>query len=448
MDGEDAYGFGLFLEHFRFAEKRDFPEEAFPAALRVKGAAELFPGRGGEVERRGEALRFEGGLHSGRIGRRAVGKERSRPGILSAVHGPAHGAEYFRCRLVLPEGLLGGHLNRDAVLPEYFREQRYLGPEADEHGDVRGRQRACQGFVRVRGVEQGVRRGTDEAAYFFCYPERFSALAGGLEEIQAGFERPRGLEEAGSGMRQHGLSGHGQYFLAGAEASVQRLHGKGRPYAFEHAAYVVRGAAEAVNGLVGIADAEKARAVCREHGLQDAHLQGREVLDFVHEHVLRAERSVRPGRMGCQPGEHVREVVITAFPAAAHFAVAIQHAAQEFRIGNGVLFAEIMDAAQGFARFGCGKPRLNGPGGAAQHFVLPCLGQKHGRRITFLNEPPGQGVERGAGRKRGAFFQGRAEAFAYLSGRARAEREYGNIRRPGTLCEQPFHALREQPGLA
>ena len=334
------------------------------------------------------------------------------------------------------------------MLPENLRKHRNLGPETHQNSNVGWREGAGQRIAAVGRVEQGMGRGADEAGDLSGYPARFRAFPGRLEKVQAGPEGPCRLQETGGRVREHGRACYGENLLARAEALVQGQDGEGGPHGLKDAAYVARGAAEPVNGLIGIADTEKPRAVRRQHGLQDIHLQGGEVLYFVHEHVLWPERSRSAGRMGCQPFQHVREVAVPDPRERPSLAVPFQNAAEES--GPRILcpFPEVVDAPYGLPRLSCGNIRLQGPGGPHQERVLLRSGEKPDTGIAFLNEPPGQGVKGGAGRHLHAVRKRRPESLTDLARGFRTEGEDSDIICRHTLPQKPSDAFREEPGFS
>ena len=117
-------------------------------------------------------------------------------------------------------------------------------------------------------------RGTDKPLHASGQPAGFGPLVRRGEELQLGPQRPGRAQQAALPPALQKVLGHVQHVLAGAVAPAQPVHRKLRPAGPQRSLALARGPAKAVDGLIRVADAEKALAAGRQQGADHGQLHG------------------------------------------------------------------------------------------------------------------------------------------------------------------------------
>ena len=130
--------------------------------------------------------------------------------------------------------------------------------------------------------------------------------------MQAGLLPAHGLQGAAMPAALQQALGHVQHALAGAVALAQTADAQGGPDGAQAVFALAAGATEAVDGLVRVADAEKAAAVLGQQGADQTQLHRGKVLHLVHQHMPPGQgRSStarrRQGGGGCRGGHHAQQ---------------------------------------------------------------------------------------------------------------------------------------------
>ena len=130
--------------------------------------------------------------------------------------------------------------------------------------------------------------------------------------MQAGLLPAHGLQGAAVPAALQQALGHVQHALAGAVALAQTADAQGGPEGAQAVLALAAGATEAVDGLVRVADTEKAVAVLGQQGADQAQLHRGKVLHLVHQHMPPGQgRSPAGGRRnrggGCRGGHHAQQ---------------------------------------------------------------------------------------------------------------------------------------------
>ena len=113
--------------------------------------------------------------------------------------------------------------------------------------------------------------------------------------------------------------GHVQHALAGAVALAQTADAQRGPEGAQALLALAAGATEAVDGLVGVADAEKAVAVLGQQGADQPQLHRRKVLHLVHQHMPPGQGRSPAGGHGigsCRGGHHAQQRHLARYGAA------------------------------------------------------------------------------------------------------------------------------------
>ena len=142
---------------------------------------------------------------------------------------------------------------------------------------------AREAFVQV-GLLVG--RAADEVGYAVGNPCGFTFGTRRGHPLQGGGRAGDGRELAAGAVTGQSVVSGFQNGGRGAVAFGEAQHAKLRPAGTKSLFYAGIRAAEAVDGLIRVADAEESRAVGRSKGFHKSFLQRREILHFVHENVL------------------------------------------------------------------------------------------------------------------------------------------------------------------
>ena len=178
---------------------------------------------------------------------------------------------------LLPELFLRRGRARHARLFQSRAQGRNLGFEPHQHSHIARRQAVVQlsGVGALLGlIQQGVGRGTDKPLHASGQPAGFGPLVRRGEELQLGPQRPGRAQQAALPPALQKVLGHVQHVLAGAVAPAQPVHRKLRPAGPQRSLALARGPAKAVDGLIRVADAEKALAAGRQQGADHGQLHG------------------------------------------------------------------------------------------------------------------------------------------------------------------------------